>query len=113
MNRVCIFWATVLPFLTDLNIGSCRLQIYEGATTWECCERSQVWPEVIAADRGAGDNINLGLAVTGGKKYENLFRKSICINMPIVMSIPQGYIKLVGTAGYSDDSFNNKALLCR
>jgi len=59
---------------------------------------------------GVGDNINLGLAVIAGKKYEYSFRESICINTPIVVSIPQGYTKLSGTAGYADDSFNKQGV---
>lgn len=59
---------------------------------------------------GVGDNINLGLAIIAGKKYKNSFRESICINTPIVMKIPPGYTKLIGTAGYSDDSFNKQGV---
>ena len=57
-----------------------------------------------------GDNIQLGLAIIAGKKYKNSFRENICINTPIVVSIPQSYTKLSGTAGYSDDSFNKQVV---
>jgi hypothetical protein len=55
---------------------------------------------------GVGDNINLGLAVIAGKKYSNSFRENICINTPIVVKIPSGYTKVVGTVGYADNSFS-------
>jgi hypothetical protein len=46
------------------------------------------------------------VAVISGKKYSNSFRESICIATPIVVAVPTGYTKIVGTVGYSDDSSN-------
>lgn len=59
---------------------------------------------------GVGDNINLGLAIIAGKKYSNSFRENICINTPIVVKIPSGYTKVVGTVGYADDSFSKEGV---
>jgi hypothetical protein len=50
------------------------------------------------------ENVHVGTVFIAGKKYSNSFYEDICINTPIDIVIPPGYSKIVGEAGYSDDS---------
>jgi hypothetical protein len=63
-----------------------------------------------AFEGGLGQNVNVGVALIDGKKYSDSFYESICVNTPIDVAIPSGYSKIVGTAGYSDDSSNKSGV---
>lgn len=63
-----------------------------------------------AFEGGLGQNVNVGVALIDGKRYSDSFYEDICIDTPIDVAIPSGYSKIVGTAGYSDDSSNKSGV---